>query len=54
MDVLAGLAERYRNEASPYVHLSDRAIIEALIHYAEREKLPFAALFQVPEEATSR
>ena len=54
MDVLAGLAEQYRNDAPPYVQLSDRAIIEALIHYAEREQLPFAALFQVPEEAASR
>ena len=51
IDVLRRLADRYRGEAPPYVQISDRAIIEALIHYAEREELSFSTLFGVSVEA---
>lgn len=48
MGTLAELTEQYRNCAPGYISLSDRAVIEALIHYADREKLSFADLFGVP------
>ncbi len=51
MIVLADLGERYQKDALPYMRMSDRMILEALVHYAAREDLSFADLFQVPQEA---
>lgn len=52
--VLGSLSDRFRRDAPPYIRLSDRDVIEALIHYADREQLSFADLFQVPQEAEAK
>lgn len=49
--ILAALTERFRVDAPSYIQMSDRAVIEALIHYADREDISFAELFHVPQEA---
>ena len=51
VEVLAALNERYRHEAPAYMRMSDRMILEALIHYADREDLPFEVLFGVTADA---
>lgn len=53
IQTLAALTERYRVDAPDYIQMSDRAVIEALIHYADREELSFAELFLVPQEAAN-
>lgn len=51
VQVLAGLSDRLRKGAPPYIRLSDRDILEALIHYADREELSFEVLFGVTAES---
>ena len=51
MDVLRRLSERYKVEAPSYITLSDRQIIEALIHHAFREQLSFSEVFGITAES---
>jgi hypothetical protein len=51
MDVLRRLSEKYRVEAPSYITLSDRQIIEALIHHADREELSFSQVFGITAES---
>ena len=50
--VLAELSEKYRHDAPAYMRMSDRMILEALIHYADREDLGFEVLFGVTADAS--
>lgn len=51
VEVLASLTNQFKAVAPPYMQISQRVIIEALVHYAVRENLSFAELFQVPQGA---
>lgn len=54
METLASLTQRFRDGAPDFISLSDRAVIEALIHYADREQLPFEVLFDVTADASTK
>jgi len=48
---LAALTERYGRDAPIYFTVTDRTVLEALILYADREKLPFEVLFDITADA---
>lgn len=50
MKTLDSLVVRYKAEAPPFLSLSRRMIIEALIEHAARTGLPFSELFGALQE----
>lgn len=52
VQTLAALTERYGHDAPFFFPtVTDRTVLEALIYYADREKIPFEVLFGVTADA---
>jgi hypothetical protein len=51
IQTLAALSAKFREDAPSYISVTDRAVIEALIYYADRENLSFEVLFGVTADA---
>jgi hypothetical protein len=51
IQTLAALTERYRADAPFFARITDRTVVEALIYYADREKLPFEVLFGITADS---
>lgn len=50
LETLQELVDDYAGEAPAFVRVSRRVVVEALIAYAARKRLPFEELFAVLKE----